>query len=203
MEGIDTFQAYLKNLHRQTGILTEAAVSLSKSFEAEADRLTCEDEAQRLKAIHAAIMEELDKARRLEDASHNSSIKADLTLSLTGLAARVVMAATTKNQPARNFVNQVFDADADKTRPYGTVIVCVGRRGLPEDVRVVSISKLARESNRSESETIQKLRKGGYLLYSQEMFSRLIEKLVIDVREGRLHLPVSSGKLSEIRHQTG
>ena len=55
---------------------------------------------------------------------------------------------------------------------------------------VVSISELARESNRPESEIIQKLQKGGCLLFSQERFSRLIDKLVIDVREGQVHLPI-------------
>ena len=55
---------------------------------------------------------------------------------------------------------------------------------------VVSISELARQSNRPESETIQEVRNRGYLLFDQEPFSRLIDKLVIDVREGRLHLPI-------------
>jgi hypothetical protein len=37
---------------------------------------------------------------------------------------------------------------------------------------------------------MQRLRKRGYLVFNQESFSRLIDKLVIDIREGRLHLPI-------------
>ena len=197
MEGLESFHAYLKNLSHQAGILAEAAVSLSKSFEVESDRLTREDGVQRLKVIHAAIVEELDRSRRLEDAARYGSTKANLILSFTGFAAKVIVAATTENQQARNLVDHVFDTSAEKKLPYGTVMVCVGPKGLPDDVRVISISKLARESNRSESETIQELRRRGYLMFNQEAFSRLIDKLVIDVREGRLHLPIPIEKLSE------
>jgi esterase/lipase superfamily enzyme len=156
----------------------------------EADRLSKEDEVQRLKAIHAAVAEELESARRLESAASYGYTKANLPLSLARLAAKIIVTATTENQRARNFVNQVFDTDAHKKPPYGTVMVCVGPKGMPDGVRVVSISELARESNRPESETIQELRKSSYLLFDQEAFSRLINKLVIDMREGRLHLPI-------------
>ncbi len=69
MEGLESFYAYVKSLRHQAGILAEAVVSLSKSFEAEADRLTREDGAQRLKSIHAAVAEELERSRRLESAA--------------------------------------------------------------------------------------------------------------------------------------
>ncbi len=190
MEGLESLHAHLKNLSHQAGILAEAAVSLSKSFEAEADRLTREDGAQRLKVIHAAIVEELDRSRRLEDAARYGSTKANLILSFTGFAAKIIVAATTENQRVCNLVDHVFDTSAEKKRPYGTVMVCVGPKGLPDDVRVVSISGLARKSNLSDSETIQEVQKRGYLLFNQGSFSRLIDKLVIDIREGRLHLPI-------------
>ncbi len=190
MEGLESFHAYLKNLRHQAGILAEAAVSLSKSFEAEADRLTREDGAQCLKAIHAAVAEELERSRRLESAASYGYTKASLPFLITGSIAKLIVAASTENQRARNFVNHVFDTDANKKPPYGMVMVCVGPKDMPDDVRVVSISELARERNLSESEIIQKLQKGGCLLFNQETFSRLIDKLVIDIREGRLHLPI-------------
>ena len=197
MEGLESFHAYLKNLSHQARILAEAAVSLSKSFEAEADRLIREDGAQRLTAIHAAVVEKLEWSKRLEGAASDGYTKASLPFSITGSIVKIIVAASTENQRARNFVNHVFDTDANKKPPYGTVMVCVGPKDMPDDVRVVSISELARESNRSESETIQELRRRGYLMFNQEAFSRLIDKLVIDVREGRLHLPIPIEKLSE------
>ena len=198
MESLESFYAYLRNIRHQTGILAEAAISLGKSFEAEADRLTREDGAQRLKSIHAAVAEELERSRRLESAASYEYTKAILPFSITGSIVKIIVTATTENQRVRNLVDHVVDASAEKKRPYGTVMVCVGSKGLPDDVRVISISELARKSNLSESRTIQELRICGYLLFNQEAFSSLIDKLLIDVREGRLHLPISSEKLAEV-----
>jgi len=86
-----------------------------------------------------------------------------------------------------------------KRRPFGTVLVSIGPKGLPDDVQVVSISELARQSNRQESEVISELREHGHLLFSEEAFSRLIDRLTSDVQEGRLLLPVPTEKLAEIR----
>lgn len=195
MERLESFHAYLKDFQHQAGILAETAVSLSKSFEVEAERLTREDGVHSLKAIQAASAEELELSRRQESAASYADSKAILPFSLAGSIAKFIMAETTEKPRALKLVSQACDMIVVKKSPYGTVMVCVGPKGLPDDVRVVSISGLARESNRPESEIIQKLQKGGCLLFSQETFSRLIDKLVIGIREGRLHLPVPIGTL--------
>ena len=197
MEGLESFHTCLENIQHQAGILAEATVSLSKSFEAEAERLTRDDGAQRLKAIQATVVKELERSRRQESAASYENSKAILPFSLAGSIAKFIMAGTTEKPRALKLVSQVSDKVAEKKRPYGTVMVCIEPKGLPEDVRVVSISKLARQSNLPESEIIQKLQKSGFLLFNQGSFSRLIDKLVIDVREGRLHLPIPIEKLSE------
>ena len=198
MEGLDSFHACLKNLHHQAGVLAGAAVSLGESFEVEAERLRREDTAQRLKAIYVAIAQALQWSRFAEDAARYEYTNQNLARGVIGLTAAVIMALTTKNQPASNLVGHAFDTDTHEKCPFGTVMVWVGTKGVPDDVGIVSISELARKSNRPECEIIQKLREGGYLLFTQEAFSSLINKLVMDVREGRLELPVSSDKLSEL-----
>jgi hypothetical protein len=198
MEGIERFHSYIKSLSYQARILAEVAASLNKSFEAEADWLTREDEAKLLETIRVWLTEKLHRAKRQEDSASEGYNKAKTTLSLTGLALKLIVVATIENQRARNFVNHVFDTSKVKTRPYGKVMICVGEKGLPDDAQVVSISELARKSNRSESEIIQELQKTGNLLFSQGEFSRLIDKLLIDVREGLLHLPLPNEKLAEM-----
>jgi hypothetical protein len=198
MEGLRLLHACLKNLRHEAGILAGVAVSLSESFEAEAERLRREDTAARLKAIYVAIAQALQLSRLTEDAVRHEDTKQNLARGVIGLVTGVFIALTAKNQPASNLVGHAFDTDTHERRPFGTVMVWVGPKGVPDDVGIVSISELARDSNRPEIEIIQKLRKGGYLLFNQEEFSYLINKLVIDVREGRLELPVSSDKLSEL-----
>jgi len=165
----------------------------------EADRLTRDDGAQRLKAIQSAVAEELERSRRLESAASYGYSKVNLALSVTGLAAKIILAATTKNQQACNLVDHVFDTDARKKCPFGTVLVCIGPKGLPDDVETVSISRLARESDQNESDITNKLQQRGCLLFSEKAFSLLIDRLIDGVLEGRLLLPISVEKLSEIK----
>ena len=45
---------------------------------------------------------------------------------------------------------------------------------------------------------MSKLQDDGYLLFSEDPFSLLIDKLVADVRQGKVCLPVSRERLGEI-----
>lgn len=77
-------------------------------------------------------------------------------------------------------------------------MVRVGPKGLPDDVKAVSISQLARDSNRPEPEIVNRLQEEGYLLFSEEVFSSLIDRLITYVRQGKLCLPASRETLVEI-----
>ncbi len=159
MECLDSFYVCLQELHHQVGILAGVVASLTTFLDIKADRLTREDGAQRLRTIYAAVAEELERTKRLEDTARYEDTKMYLPFSLAGFAAKLIAEATTENQLALNIVNQAYERFTLQNRSYGTVMVCVGPKGLPDDVLVVSISNLARESNQSESETIQKLQK--------------------------------------------
>jgi hypothetical protein len=197
MAALRISHSYLEDLRSEAKALSEGIAALDGLLDREAARLKREDEASTLRAVYRVIVEQLERARSSESCASYRGAKADLMLSLTGLAAKIVVAATTKSQRARNIVRNLFDTEGQE-KPFGTLMVCVGAKGLPDDVVVVSISQLARESNRPETEILSKLQDDGYLLFSEQEFSVLIDRLVAEVREGKLHLPVSKNKLSEI-----
>jgi len=196
MESMKSFHDHLENSQSQAKKLTETELALNALFAGEETRLEWEDEASSLKALYRTIVEQLDRMKYSESSACYGDTKANLAFSVTGLAAKIIV-ATTKNQRAWNFVNNIFDTEGHK-KPFGTVMVCVGPKGLPDDATVISISQSARESNRSEPEITNKLQDDGHLLFSKEVFSLLIDRLVGDVREGKLHLPVSRDKLAKI-----
>jgi hypothetical protein len=191
-----SFHDHLENSQSQAKKLAETELALNALFAGEETRLEWEDEASSLKALYRTIVEQLDLMKYSESSACYGDTKANLAFSVTGLAAKIIV-ATTKNQRAWNFVNNIFDTESHK-KPFGKVMVRVGPKGLPDDARAVSISQLARESNRLESQITNKLQEDGYLLFSKEAFSLLIDRLVGDVREGKLHLPVSRDRLAEI-----
>jgi hypothetical protein len=197
METLEPFHGHLQGLQSKAKNLTETALALNALFAGEEARLKREDEASSLRAVYRTIVEQLERIKYSESSACHGDAKANLVFSLTGLAAKIVVAATTKSQRAWNIVNNVFDTDAHK-KPFGTVIVCVGPEGLPDNVRVISISQLARELKRPQIEIISKLQDDGYLLFTEEAFALLVDRLIDAVREGKLHLPVSRDKLVQI-----
>lgn len=195
MENLKQFHSQLKNLQYQAKKLTEAGLALNALFYQEEIRLKREDEASSLRAVYRAVVEQLQRLEKTEALVRRGHSKANLILSLGGLA---VAAMGSKSKQLSAIADYLIHTPTDEQRPFGLVMVCIGPKGLPDDVRGVSISQLARESNRLDSQITNKLRKDGYLLFSQEAFSVLIDKLIGDVREGRLSLPISRDKLAEI-----
>ena len=198
MEGLTPHNTYLKNLKHQARRLTSAGLSLITLFAEEANRLNREDEASRLKALCSSIRQQLDLAKRSEDSASYGHSKANLIFSLGGLAASGIIGMVSKNKRLSATAGHLLQSLTNEQRPFGSVLVCIGPMGLPDDVRVVSISQSARESNRQESEVINNLQEHDCLLFNENTFSLLNNKLVDDVRKGRLRLPISREKLSEI-----
>ncbi len=198
MESLRSFHDHLGNLQHQARKLTSAGLSLTPLFAEEAKRLSREDEASRLRVLSRAVVAHLDRVKRDEGSESYAQSQINLEVSVIALAMSAGRAIISKNNRLSRISDSIKSAGIKKF-PFGNVLVCVGPKGLPDDVGVVSISRLARESNRDESEVINELKKRGCLLFSKEAFSLLIDKLVDDVREGRLRLPISGEKLSDIK----
>ena len=199
MEGITARSSYLKNLRCQTRHLTSVVLSLINLFAKEARRLSRKDEASRLEGLCSSIRQQLYCVKSGEDAASYGNSQASLLISLGGLAVSGAIKMVSKDKQLSAFVDYLLESPTNKERPFGMVLVCIGPKGLPDDARVVSISRLARESNREESEVINELQERGYLLFSEEAFPLLIDKLIDGVLEGRLLLPISVEKLTEIK----
>ncbi len=197
MEGLTPYITILKNLGYQARKLTSTGLSLTKLFAEEASRLNRRDEASRLRALYLSFRQQLDWAKRSEDTAKYGYSQANLIVSLGGLAVSSIIKMVSENKQLSTFSDHLFASLTSKEHPFGMVLVCVGPKGLPDDVGVVSVSRLARESNREESEVIKELKERGHLLLSEKVFSLLFDKLINDVQEGRLHLPISTEKLAE------
>lgn len=199
MAGLTARTTYLKNLRRQARKLTSTGLALISLFAEEASRLKRKDEVSRLKALYSSIKQQLERVKSGEDAASYGHDKADLIFSVGGLALSSAIKMVSKDKCLSALAGHLLGSLSNKERPFGTVLVCIGSKGLPDGVEVVSISQLARESDRQECEVINELQERGYLLFSEEAFSLLIDRLVDGVLEGRLLLPISMEKLTEIK----
>jgi len=199
MEGMSFFHADVKNLYHRAKKLTSASLSLVALFAEEVSRLNRWDEASRLRTLYFSIRRELDWVKSDEAAASCGHSQANLMASLGGLVVGGIIKMASRNEQLSTFADYLLKSPTEKERPFGLVLVCIGPKGLPDGVEVVSISRLARESDQEESEIINELQQCGYLLFSEEAFLLLIDRLINGVLEGRLLLPISVEKLSEIK----
>ncbi|MBE9502056.1 MAG: hypothetical protein IMY87_06485 [Chloroflexi bacterium] len=195
MENLKPFHSHLEGLQSKTKNLTENGLALNALFAGEETRLKREGEASSLGAVYRAIVERSQRLREIEASASRGHSQANLVLFPVGL---IMTAMVSKGKRLSAIADYLLRGPTDSQQPFGLVMVFIGSKGLPDDARVVSISQLARESNRSEPEIMNKLQDDGYLLFSEEAFSLLIDSLVSDIRQGKLHLPLSRDKLVEI-----
>ncbi len=195
MENLKQFHSQIKNLQSQAKKLIESGLALNSILDQEEIRLKREDAASSLRAVYHAVAEQLQRLEGTEASVELSHNQANFILSLSGLA---VSAMGSKSKRLSAIADHLLQTPADEQRPFGLFTVCIGPKGLPDDAKAVSISQLARESHRPERDVVNKLQDDGYLLFSEEAFSLLIDRLIGDVREGKLRLPVSKDKLAEI-----
>ena len=185
----------LRDFRCQAEKLAQAGSALDAVFAREATHLKRQDEASRLSATYRAVAERFHQLRELELSASRGHSQANLALSLVELA---VTALVSKSDRLSAVANCLINGPTARKQPFGLVMAYIGPRGLPEDAGAVSISQQAREANQMELDIMNRLRDDGYLLFSEETFSLLIDRLIIDIREGKLRLPVSREKLSEI-----
>ena len=195
MESLKSFHDRLKNLESQGKKLIEARLALNTLFVGEETRLKREDEVSILRVVHRAIVEQLQQLEQIEASASCGYSQASTVLFVAELAATAIVAQGNRTSAIKDYL---LRKSTDKKEPFGLVMICSGPNGLPDDAKAVSISQLARESNRTEPAIVNKLQKDGCLLFSEEAFSPLVDRLIADVGQGKLHLPVSSEKLVEI-----
>jgi len=149
------------------------------------------DQAVSLDDLKARIIEEVEDARIAEVVARSKFTERKLTRGIMNFATGALVAAITSKENPLLKGAHLFRSALDDKAPFDTVLVAIGQKGLPEDVRVVPLSSLARQSNRSESDIGEALRRRGCLLMTPQTFTTLVDNLRSRVLEGSLYLPVS------------
>ncbi|MDH4292083.1 MAG: hypothetical protein OEV56_05690, partial [Dehalococcoidia bacterium] len=147
MGSLKSFHEHQRNSQSQARKLTEAGPALNALFATEGIRLEREDEVSILRVVHRAIVEQLRRAKEIEASLSCGHSQMNAVLFLTELT---VTAMVSKGNRMSAIEDYLLRKASDRKQPFGLAMVCIGLRGLPDDARVVSISQLARESNRTE-----------------------------------------------------
>ena len=194
MAGMKVGDVELKGLQKKAAKLASATESLTTLFDQEETRLKRKAKVTRLKLLRSTILQQAEQERVTEISASIGYKQRTLITQSAGLLISVF----SKNNKVQSVARSLREKSASEKRAFGAILIRIDKKGLPNGVDVVHISRLSRESNRSETEVINCLKKDGSLLLSEENFSRLIYKLIEGILEGYLTLPVNIQKLSQI-----
>jgi hypothetical protein len=182
---------YLLNLKKRLRERGSDCEALDTFFAEGADLMAREADIVRLQNLTIRLKQHLEEAVLNEDGAQYASIKGDAVSSIGELIVKGVGSAI----GGPTWSSEAFEKDltgrrARKQRTFGMIMVCISKGGLPEDVHIVSISKFARTQNRSESAVILEIQENGVFLFTPDDFWQLIEELALDIRKGKLRLPI-------------
>ena len=196
MAGIKVGDVKLKSLQKKAAKLVSVAESLTVLFDQEETQLKRKTEVTRLKLLRSVILEQAERERGTEISASINHKQVKLVGSMIGIGIRIAAPSTNKKMLAVG--NSALKKFTSEKRTFNTVLIRIVTKGLPDGVDVVCISRLSQESNQSEAEVINQLKRDSCLLLSEESFSQLIDKLAEEILEGRLTLPVNVQILSQI-----
>jgi hypothetical protein len=196
METEGQFSRRFKELKSQLRRQTAAVEELGAMLNHRANGVLRHDQAVFLDSLKAKVMEEAEYARLREIVAKGEFRKEKLSKGIIKFAVGTVGAAIAgQKNPLLEGVSS-FKSAMEQKAPFDTVVIAIGQKGLPEDVTVLPLSRLARDYNRSETLIRDALKNRGYLLMTPLRFATLVDNLKSRVLDGFVSLPLSVDKIA-------
>lgn len=182
----------LQHQLRRRNSAVEDMVPLLNQF---ASHLLRRDQAASLDNLSARIIKEVEEALMAENMARSNFNKQKLIAGGIGFAATTLIAASLGKEDALSRGGKSFISAINRAASFGTVLVSIGKGGLPEDVRVLPVSNLARQFNKTELEINKAIREHGHLLMTVDTFSSLTQVAKKGILNGSISLPLTSEKI--------
>jgi len=140
----------IETLCVQTRELVTALKSMAEVFAQEAVRLFRHDQLVCLHSLKARVLHEVDKVQSMETAASYAFTKATLLTGTAKLALGGLVAVVAHSRKVLSVGAHLAHSDLSKNQPFGTVLVAIGPGGLPDDIILIPLSRLSRESGKTE-----------------------------------------------------
>ena len=168
----------------------KAGEELASALASTANDLTRRDQATCLRSLKTEVLAEVKCFLDIESSAKSGFTKAKLinvplTFFITALSEDLLHHKNPAEKARKAAVETL-----SKKLPFGTVVIAIGKGGIPEDVEVVPISALARKSKTTEAKVRTTVIGRGYLLITSKAFATTIDKIEKLVQDGVLSLPL-------------
>ena len=197
MKNIADFSIWIKQLSLEVKKQTVAVRELAVNFADGEQRQVRHDQAAFPRSLKTRIMREVEDIRRTESAAQIGSTEAIFLGGLAAFASGGLWADKNRPRDALNIGMRMAGSVLSRKIPFGTILIAIREKGLPGDLAVVPLSRLARESGKSELEVEASLKDNRYLLMTTEVFAKVLEKVEREILDGSVSLPMAVDQVIE------
>lgn len=186
MEDLTIYHQRMEALCHRARAQVDALAALNEIFAQEAEYLCRHDQVRRLDELGEKVTQEVRDVRRMETTASLRFSQGTLISSLVNFAVGSLVAGArhSREHPLSIGIRLAL-SEFERTAPFGGVVVALGSGGVPDDVTVVALSRLARELGMSESEILAAIETRGYRLTTPEALFSTLDKLKEQVLTGR------------------
>lgn len=191
MAAMTRYRQLIATLHNRVKLRAGEIQCLADALTREDQYLARKGQADLLAALRARVTREVEATRLAEDRASS-----DFTWAKNSKASANLIAGGIKSllfQDGRHLQGHARRArfELSQSAPFRTVVVQIAPPGKPPGVAVVSLSRLARESGRSEFEISNALVSEGYHLIEPASFVAVADELMQRILGGVVSLPVT------------
>jgi len=198
METISIMSGWTEEKRRTVAEQMAATEILAESLGAINHQLSYYDKVEYLRMLKKRIMEQVEQVERMEMAAQAGNNQASILGGIAAFAIGTILAGIHGNRDAPQVGLKSAASVLNRETPFGTVLIAVGNQELIEDVKIVPLSRLARESDTSEAHISSVLEKRGYKLMTPEVFFRLLDQEENKLASGNSVLIAGTQKLNQL-----
>ena len=197
MASLTNYHLHIQEMRRQLKRQVDALVMLGDRFAREAQYQYQHDQARSLDELMKRVEQEIKDMKGMETAASIGFMKGAVIFSLAQFAIGSLLAAAIRSDEHPLSVGaRLAESSLERTATFSNIVIAVGTGGLPYNVKTISVSKLARDHDKEDSEVIATLESSFHVMTIDNFFI-ILEDLKGKVLQGVLTLPVSASYLDK------
>lgn len=174
--------ARLGSADRTGEAVAEALPAAAEAMQIAEQWLSCRDQNQDLTAAVDPVLGTLRGEVSRELSAQAAHLRSRAQMALMEVGIKATMSIITGRFPTSRTATP-------PTPPFGLVLIAVGSVGVPDGLRAINISALARSEGIPASVVEKRIAAQGNVLLTPEAFEQLVDWLRAEVLSGRVDLP--------------
>lgn len=184
MEILIELRGLKSKLSNKLAILTGDVSELNNVLNSTAISLRQKDQIAFLHALKTRTMKEVQNEQMAESEAERYFNKSKAISGIASFPLGSIIAATLNQKNPLSIGAKMFSRELGKMAPFGRVLITIGGKAAFDDISIISVSRLAREREGTESEIILSLRDKKLLLLSPERFCHVLDLLEKELKNG-------------------